>query len=99
VHAQNAQTHIVDFQGLRETAFWGQKGIGTMSNMTRPRLQAVPLSTVWPPQGGKCYLTMSPGQWDNVLAVGYDMGFILIEVDDDERPVAAYQHPAARRAA
>jgi hypothetical protein len=33
---------------------------------------------------------MSRGQWDSALAAAYDVGFVLLELDDDEFPVAAY---------
>lgn len=60
--------------------------------MTRPTdLRQVPLRDVLPPQRGTLTITMSPGQWDVMLAAAYDQGCILLEVDDDEIPVAAYQ--------
>lgn len=34
---------------------------------------------------------MSVGQWDQTLAAFYDLGAALIELDDDEVPIAAYQ--------
>ena len=37
-----------------------------------------------------CFITMSPGQWDALLSTAYDRGWTLLELDDDERPVAAY---------
>jgi hypothetical protein len=36
---------------------------------------------------------MSPGQWDTALAATYDQGWILLEVDDQERVVKAYCRP------
>jgi hypothetical protein len=36
---------------------------------------------------------MSVGQWDMLLAVAYDLGFVLLELDGDERPVRAYRRP------
>jgi hypothetical protein len=36
---------------------------------------------------------MSTGQWDTLLRAAYDQGWVLLELDDDERPVAAYQRP------
>ena len=58
----------------------------------RPPLQAIPLADVLP-LGSRpvVVVTMSAGQWDNVLANSYDLGFVLLEVDAEERPVAAYQ--------
>jgi len=40
---------------------------------------------------GAAYMTMSPGQWDSTLSAGYDLGYTLIEVNDDENVVATYQ--------
>jgi hypothetical protein len=58
----------------------------------RPPLRAVPLSDVLP-LGVKAELvvTMSRGQWDGLLAGMYEAGAMLLELDDEERPVAAYQ--------
>lgn len=62
----------------------------------RPPLAAVPLSAVLPPRPGQCYATMSEGQWDVTLRAFYDVGFVLLELDDAERPVAAYRNPNTR---
>jgi hypothetical protein len=35
--------------------------------------------------------TMSINQWDALLQAGYDQGATLLELDDSERPVAAYR--------
>jgi hypothetical protein len=43
---------------------------------------------------GTCVITMSTGQWDTLLAAAYADGWILLEVDDDERPVRAFQKAA-----
>jgi hypothetical protein len=61
--------------------------------MTRPALRRIPLDEVWPParRCGLVYATMSRGQWDGLLAVVYDSGGVLLEVDDHERIVAAYR--------
>jgi len=59
--------------------------------MIRPPLDRVPLPSVLPFRPGAVYVTMSPGQWDTFLAVAYRMGLVLLEVDDDERIVAAYR--------
>jgi hypothetical protein len=37
---------------------------------------------------------MSPGQWDPTLATAYEEGWILLEINEDEAPVAAYQKKA-----
>jgi hypothetical protein len=44
---------------------------------------------------GTVTLTMSEGQWDTLLQAGYDLGFVLLELDDNENPVGAYQRPPA----
>ncbi len=64
--------------------------------MTRPRLAEVPLTSVWPPpaKGGRCYATMSIGQWDGMLMAAYETGFVLLELDDQETIVRAYRTPA-----
>jgi hypothetical protein len=36
-------------------------------------------------------VTMSVGQWDPLLASAYALGWVLLELDADERPVRAYQ--------
>jgi hypothetical protein len=55
----------------------------------RPDLRPVPVGDACRP--GTVTVTMSEGQWDPLLAVAYDMGFTLLELDADERPVAAYR--------
>lgn len=37
------------------------------------------------------YVTMSVGQWDSLLQNAYDRGWILLELDDRERPIRAYR--------
>lgn len=60
--------------------------------MSRPPLRAVPLADVLP-LGSRpvVVMTMSIGQWDATLAASYEAGFVLLELDGDERPVGAYQ--------
>jgi len=57
--------------------------------MKRPVLNEIPLSEV------KCQasiiITMSPGQWDGLLASSYEAGFVLLELDENERPIRAYR--------
>jgi hypothetical protein len=36
-------------------------------------------------------VTMSVGQWDMLLQGAYGRGWTLLELDDDEMPVAAYR--------
>ena len=40
---------------------------------------------------------MAEGQWDAMLAAGYQAGVVLLELDDDERPVRAYRNAAFAR--
>jgi len=40
-------------------------------------------------------MTMSEGQWDVVLANAYELGWILLELDEDERPLRAYRKAVA----
>ena len=58
--------------------------------MTRPELRQISLSDGWL-KAGEVTVTMSVDQWDAVLANSYDAGFILLELDENENPVAAYQ--------
>ena len=62
----------------------------------RPQLRRVPLGTVSAiinrtVPGPWCILTMSVAQWDSLLAEAYRLGFLLLELDDDEIPRAAYR--------
>lgn len=61
--------------------------------MTRPKLRAVPLRAAIDglTKAGRLTVTMSVGQWDMLLASAYEVGALLLELDDDELPVAAYQ--------
>jgi hypothetical protein len=52
----------------------------------------VPLESVLPPEQG-LYLFLGVGDWSPLLAAGYDEGAILVEFNDDNEPVAAYQRP------
>lgn len=47
------------------------------------------LNRLWKPR--TCVITMSEGQWDALLATAYEEGWILLEVNDKEFPVRAYQ--------
>jgi len=66
-------------------------GGGTMK---RPELNEVDLSTartgLFNGRGGLC-VTMSPGQWDALLDEAYRRGALLLEIDQNEQPVRAYQ--------
>jgi hypothetical protein len=65
---------------------------------TRPALRPIPLADGWL-KAGEVTVTMSTGQWDAVLQASYDAGFVLLELDEDERPVAAYQRAGGGTAA
>lgn len=58
--------------------------------MTRPDLREIPLAD-GVLKAGEVTVTMSIGQWDVFLANSYEAGFILLELDENEEPVAAYQ--------
>lgn len=58
---------------------------------TRPRLRPIPLTEALPLRPATVTLTMSTGQWDALLQAAYDRGCVLLELDDEERPVHAYQ--------
>jgi hypothetical protein len=57
----------------------------------RPELRPVDLAGVVPPRPRLCYCTMSEGQWDTLLQAAYDLGFVLLELDDEERLLRAYR--------
>ncbi len=63
-------------------------------NKNRPQLAEVPLTKVWPPRKGAYYATMSAGQWDGLLKAAYDLGYVLVEVDENENVVRAFRTPA-----
>lgn len=44
-------------------------------------------------QEGLRTVTMSPGQWDDVLEVCYSAGWLLLELNSDEVLTHAYQKP------
>jgi hypothetical protein len=58
----------------------------------RKNIRKVPLSSVVI-GSGVCIITMSIGQWDETLRAAYDCGYVLLELDDNEQPVAAYKRP------
>jgi hypothetical protein len=64
---------------------------------SRPKLNQVPLPFPFPVPG-RCYITMSPGQWDALLQCAYDANWTLLEVDlvnGEEKIVRAFRkcHP------
>lgn len=60
--------------------------------MKRPRLTEVGMSRI---KESRLVITMSPGQWDGLLDEGYNRGALLVEIDQNEQPVKAYQRPDA----
>ena len=55
-------------------------------------LRPFPLTDVLPlGRPGQLVMTMHTSQWDAMLAAAYQAGFILLELDDDEKPIAAYR--------
>jgi hypothetical protein len=63
----------------------------------RPHLREVSLRDVLPPRPGRCYATVSVGQPLNaLLRTAYALGFVLLELDDCERPVRAYRKAGVR---
>lgn len=58
--------------------------------MKRPKLRQIPLAEgILRP--GEATVTVSVGQWDAIHQAAYDAGCLLLELDDDEQPVALYQ--------
>lgn len=49
---------------------------------------------VWTP--GKCTITMARGQWDSFLEDAYAEGWILLELDENEKPTRAFQQAEAK---
>lgn len=67
--------------------------------MSRPYLHPVYSLTpieMPPLDPSQCYITMSVGQWDNLLSECYEQGWILVELDANERFVQAYQKPPTK---
>ena len=62
--------------------------------MKRPKLNPISMEGIFLRPG--LVVTMSPGQWDQLLDDAYASGHTLLEVDDNEHPVRAYQKDAAR---
>jgi hypothetical protein len=55
-------------------------------------LRPLPLTDVLPlGRPGQLVMTMSIGQWDAMLSVAYEQGWILLELDENEMPIKAYQ--------
>ncbi len=54
-------------------------------------LRRIPLDEALAGRHGGLFITMAQDQWDAALANAYRAGWVLLEVDADERPVAAYR--------
>lgn len=70
--------------------------------MKRPPLRRVKLNWVLrqltkPGPAGFCAITMSTGQWDKVLEGAYQARWVLLELDGNEKPVAAYRKAGGRQ--
>lgn len=63
----------------------------------RPKLTAIPVATVWPPKPGQMTVTIEEGEWNIIIEICYAAGWVLIEVDEQEQVIRAYQkRPRAR---
>lgn len=58
------------------------------------KLNEVPLSEINFLKPG-VIITMSTGQWDAFLETGYEHGFTLVELDENENPIKVYRLPVA----
>jgi hypothetical protein len=54
-------------------------------------LHPIPLADALRQGLDACVITMGFGQWDATLSAAYHAGWILLEVDENEVPVRAYQ--------
>lgn len=64
-----------------------------MKNSRPTALNEIPLGGIMlKPQ---VVVTMSIGQWDGLLEAAYDAGAVLLELDDTETPIKAYQRRMA----
>jgi hypothetical protein len=61
--------------------------------MTRPKLNEVPIPAN-PFLPGTLSITVSPGQWDNLIKGFYEAGHLLLEIEEvngEEQAVRAYR--------
>jgi hypothetical protein len=63
-----------------------------MTQASRTTLRQIPLADVQVP--GSQIVTMSVGQWDALLARLYEENWVLLELDECERPIRAYRKAA-----
>jgi hypothetical protein len=59
--------------------------------MIRPLLNEVSLDKVMAIKGPHVTVNVDQGEWDWVRQSFYDQGLIIVELDEDETPVKAYQ--------
>lgn len=60
--------------------------------MKRPELNEISLHGVL--DKPTVLITMSTGQWDELLQAGYNAGHTLLELDENEIPARAYRKGA-----
>ena len=61
----------------------------------RRDLKPFPLADLLPlGRSGQLVVTMAEGQWDDMLSAAYSAGWVLLELDNNERPVRAYRKGA-----
>lgn len=70
-----------------------KRSYGNGIGMKRPVLNKLNAKCVVLFEPRTLTFTMSVGQWDNLLQAAYDKGAMLIELDDNENPVAFYRKP------
>lgn len=59
--------------------------------VNRPIMEQIPIGDAIPPKPGTVLLTVSVGQWSALHGEAYRRGHTLLELDENERPVAAYR--------
>lgn len=66
--------------------------------MKRPKLNKIPLNLAlhMMTQSRSISITMSVGQWDALLEASYHANWLLIEMNKNGNPVAAYQKSCVR---
>jgi len=57
--------------------------------MKQPELNEIPIPSALPATGG--VITASPGQWDPMLEAAYLQGWLILELDHQDRPKRAYR--------
>ena len=57
----------------------------------RRDLHPVPLAEIISGKRPPRMITMAEGQWDALLSAAYENGWVLLELDDNEKPVRAYR--------